>query len=176
MRKLYLAVAVIAIASISMPASALSPGECSQLQQQIRAARSRAVTGGYEMDPGYQTARAAEEGARDQMVAMGCNKRVNANKPECVVIIARVNEATANRRAMESGIRQARQIAGSAEEAELTARYNAECKQQARRQPDPDLAPGVAGAILTMGLGFGQLQGPGPSGPGGPGPMRHQRR
>jgi hypothetical protein len=110
----------------------MSPQQCAALLQQIRAARARTVTGGYRMDPGYQTARAAEEAARDAMVAAGCNKKANAGTALCQGLIARVKDAVANRKAIESDIHRVRRNAATGEEVALTAQYEAECRNPTR--------------------------------------------
>jgi hypothetical protein len=69
-------------------------------------------------------------------------------------LIARVKEAAAQRKVMESSLRQARQIGAAADEAELTARYDAECRSttRAQRQREPAVDPDAAAAALATGI------------------------
>lgn len=188
MRKLFLAILLSAAANICLPAWALSPAECSQLLVQIRDAKKRTVTGGYNRtDPEYLAARRAEDEARDEMVRTGCNKKANAGTPMCQAIIARVTEAAANRKVQESDMLQVRQASAAVREAELTARYELECRQAQTPTPparkrverkliyDPSATEIAVGTAMIFGI-LGTRSPRGPSGPSGPTSRHHPRR
>jgi hypothetical protein len=191
MRKLIMVgVGVLMLLWEIVPAGALSPSECAELKRQIARSRQMKKTGGMTLTREIESLRHAEENARNELVRSGCNKKVNAGKPECQAIVARVHAAAAERRAAEGSWRSSLQAAAAVDEAALTARYDAECtgtmrnaKQPGRKPIKPQYeaptdAEAAAATAVIMGLGiFGTaLSTRGPRGPSGPGYMPGHRR
>jgi hypothetical protein len=174
-----------------VPAGALSPGECADLKRQIARSRQMTKTGGMTLTREIESLRHAEENARNDLVRSGCNKKVNAGKPECQAIVARVHAAAAERRAAEGSWRSSLQAAAAVDEAALTARYDAECLSAVRAPKEPERkritrkpkyqAPtdeeAKAAAAVILGIGILGTALSRPRGPSGPGYMpNHQRR
>jgi hypothetical protein len=149
---------IVALLSSVAPVGALSPTECQALQKQIARSRQLANTGGITLTAEIKSLRHAEENARTEMVRSGCNRKVNAGKPECQAIVARVHATAAERKAAEGSWRRSLQAGAAVDVADLTARYQAEClnPQPARNRHHqvPSRAETEAFGDMIIGLGI----------------------
>jgi hypothetical protein len=142
MRKLILVgFGVLTLLWETAPAGALSPSECAELKRQIARSRQMTKTGGMTLTREIESLRHAEANARNELVRSGCNKKINAGKPECQAIVARVHAAAAERRAAEGSWRRSLQAAAAVDVAALTARYDAECTGTTRSASQPERTP-----------------------------------
>jgi hypothetical protein len=191
-RLIVVGIGVITLLWNVVPAGALSPGECADLKRQIARSRQMTKTGGLTLTREIESLRHAEENARNELVRSGCNKKINAGKPECQAIVARVHAAAAERRAAEGSWRRSMQAAAAVDVAALTARYDAECTGTMRSASQPERKPitrkpkyeaptaddakTAAAVILGIGILGTALSTRGPRGPSGPGHMPNHRR